>query len=297
MKTLDRITWRDGQALEARDLRDDERNNAILRHLHIRYLHRTWGVVEGLGVIITSISTAFVQPGYAIDIEGRELLLPDGKLIAAPVNVAAGTTMYLVISHAGHAGKHCGCAEEPHINPAVLCPDVPRLRTTALPATRQPIIEGVIAWKTVRQVRLGEDVLLARVLVANGQFASPADTSVQRHAASLAQPRIWSDVTQVGQTGWRNSSSKLAAIEATVDTSDAGFTATPAYSTRVLPRIGLATSYVKSASATNFTLVLQPVPVSSDANPQFKAAAVENIGLVIAWFAVELPATNQGVKG
>jgi hypothetical protein len=296
MKNLDRITWRDGQVLEARDLRDDERNQATLRHLHIRYLHRTWGVVEGLGVIIANISTAFVQPGYAIDIEGRELLFPDGKLIAAPVNIAAGTTMYLVISHAAE-GKHCGCADEPHVDLTVLCTDVPVLSSNAGPRTRQPVIQGVVSWKTVRQVHVGEDVLLARVLVGNNGFASPADTSVQRHATSMAQPRLWSDMTQAGQTGWRDGSSKLGAIEATVDTSDAGFAETPAYFARVLPRIGLSTSYVKSASANSFTLVLQPVPVSSDPNPQFKASAVQNVGLVIAWIAVELPATNEGVKG
>ena len=277
---LDRITWRDGQLLASRDLTDGQRTSQRLRHLHIHYLHRTWGVVEGLGVTIVSGSRAAIAPGYAIDVEGRELLLPLPATLAAPPNITVATTMYLVISHAAPQPETCGCEETPSIDLATLCPGV-----------RNPVppLEAPLAWKTVNQVRPGQDLLLARVLVLGGQFASGVDTSVQRHAASLAQPRLWCDVTPAGTTGWTDASSGgFTSIRATVDTSDAGFLATPAYFARVAPAAGLATSYVESAGAASFTLVARPIL------PRFTAAAAENAGLVIVWLAIEFGSPGQG---
>lgn len=289
-RPLDRITWRDGQLLTSRDLKDDEHNSDRLRHLHIRYLHRTWGVVEGLSVTIAGGSTAIVSAGYALDIEGRELLLPRGTAIAAPANITASTTMYVVISHKGAHAAHCGCTETPEIDLTTLCPGA---------TMAQAVVQATLTWKTVNEVRPGPDVLLARVLVANGQFTSGADTSVQRHAASMAQPWMWSDVTQTGQTGWRDATSKSSvAIQATIDTSDAGFTATPAYFARVVPAYGLSAAYVTDAGADSFTVVLPPVPISSlstaAAAGRFTPAAAESAGLAVAWFAIELPPLNSG---
>src|SRR5580698_8667996 len=94
---LQRVTWRDGQTLLSRDLRDDRSYTDRLRHLHIRYQHKTWGVVEGLNVGAVA-GWAVVTPGYALDKEGRELLLQSLTRVAAPANVVASTTMYLAIS-------------------------------------------------------------------------------------------------------------------------------------------------------------------------------------------------------
>jgi hypothetical protein len=276
---LDRITWRDGQLLTARDLRDDERASNHLRHLHIHYLHRTWGVVEGLGVTILFGSIATVAPGYALDVEGHELLLASETAMLAPQNITVATTMYLVISHAAPQQEHCECVETPAIDLATLCPGV---------QNPVPLIEAALAWKKVNEVRPGHDVLLARVLVANGQFASGADTSLQRHAESLAQPRLWADVTTTGRTGWTDASSgNFDTIQATVDTSDAGFLATPAYFARVTPAAGLLTFFIESASATAFKVVARPI------HSRFSAAAAEKAGLVIVWQGIEFGSPGQ----
>ena len=66
---LERITWRDGQTLLSRDLHDDQHYADRLRHLHIRYLHRTWGVVEGFEVFALA-RRGVIGPGYAIDGDG-----------------------------------------------------------------------------------------------------------------------------------------------------------------------------------------------------------------------------------
>jgi hypothetical protein len=288
---LDRITWRDGQLLTSRDLNDDERSNDRLRHLHIRYLHRTWGVVEGLSVTILSGSVAIVSPGYALDGEGRELLLPKASRVPVPQGVSVATTMYLVISYDAAQPAHCGCVETPAVDLVTLCP-----------GAENPVllIEGALSFKTVHEVRYGRDVLLARLLVSNGRFIGEADMSVQRHAASMAQPRVWSDVTQAGQTGWTDASGAgFQSIQATVDTSDSGFLDTPAYFVRVTPASGLMTSFIALASAASFTLVARPISESAFStrlaavNDGFSAVAAEKAGLAIAWLAIELPSAGQ----
>ena len=47
---FERVTYRRGQRLEARDLHDDHRRDARLRELHVRHLHDTWGIALGFEV-------------------------------------------------------------------------------------------------------------------------------------------------------------------------------------------------------------------------------------------------------
>jgi hypothetical protein len=264
---LDRLVWLDGQVLASRDLRDDQHTSDRLRHLHIHYLHKTWGVVEGLNVLSISSAGVIVGPGYALDIEGRELLLPKAKAFAAPQNITASTTMYLVISK----GSATACCSAP--DPSQLCPGV---------AATITIEEGELSWKTVNQVRWGYDVLLARVLIQNGKTASAVDTSVQRRAATLAQPRMWSDTTQQGQTGWTDGPvSSLVEIDANVDTSNAGFLATPLYFAYLTGTSQAASGYISSTSATSFTFVVREAPGLNT-----NAAAAESAGWTIAWLAI-----------
>jgi hypothetical protein len=272
---LTRVTWRDGQTLTARDLRDDQNYGDRLRHLHIRYLHKTWGVVEGLNVIAAGTAAVAVSSGYALDIAGRELLLPTVTRVAAPANIAASTTMYLVVSrNAPSAG--CGAA-----------PDLAALR----PGVRDPVpLEaGALSWKTVTEVRLGEDVLLARVLIASGNLASAVDTSVQRRAATLKQPRIWSDETTQGQTGWTDSmANRWPEMQATVDTSAAGFVIAPAYFARLAGTSQAAPGFIRSAGPSSFTFVVR-VDQALTPGTADNAARAEGSGWTIVWLAVELP--------
>lgn len=271
---FERLAWRDGQVLASRDLRDDAALNDRLRHLHIRYLHRTWGVVVGLDATVAS-GEAAVAAGYALDIEGCELLLATKVAVPVP-NIAASTTMYLVISRGPAA---TGCA--PAVNLSVLCPGV------ADPAA---IESGIISWKTVAEVVLGRDVLLGRALVAGGKLTSAIDTSIRRRAATLRRPFIWSDSTSSGQTGWTTrQSTEIPEIEATVDTSAAGFISTPAYFARLAGASHLAMGYVDSASASNFTFVVRSTQALTPGSGQagFEAANAESSGWTIAWLAVQ----------
>lgn len=270
---LERITWRDGQMLASRDMRDDERYNERLRQLHIRYLHKTWGVVEGLNVIAASTTEVVVTRGYALDADGHELLLPTVAHLATPASKTASTTMYLVIS-ADTEVPACGAP----LDLSTLCPGV----TNPI-----PLQASKLSWKTVNEVRTGLDVLLARALIAGGSLASPINTSVRRRVRSLAQPRMWSDATQPGSTGWTDfMTTPYRNIYANVDTSSAGFIVTPAY----FPRLGgtsqPAASYILSAGPSSFTFAVQP---AYEAGNTPVAPVAENEGWIVEWFAVELP--------
>ena len=190
---FERIAWRDGQLLASRDLRDDQRYGDRLRHLHIRYQHKTWGVVEGLEVAAVGTSGVAVNPGYALDIEGRELLLPVLARVATPADIAASTTMYLVISQS--AGS-TACAAPPDL--ATLCPGI---------RNPIPIEQGRLSWKTVTQVRPGTTFYWRASLIA-GEFwrarlTPPCSAARPAWLSSEYGPMSRSRARQAGPMGSR----------------------------------------------------------------------------------------------
>jgi hypothetical protein len=274
---IERITWRDGQDLDSRDLRDSQSNAERFRHLHIHYQHKTWGVVEGLNVVALRPSMAGVTQGYALDIEGAEMLVPTLTPVPVPENITTATTMYLVISRNGGAST-CSCESSAAPDLTTLCPGI----TSSVSLWR-----GTLSWKTLNEVRVGLDVLLARAVVADGMLASKIDTSIQRRAATMAQSRIWSDATQAGQTGWIDGTeAQVPTVSATVDTSDAGFVAIPVYFAWLTGTFGPIEGFISTASATSFTFVLQQAVTTSTL--ELSAATANSDGWTIQWFAVEL---------
>jgi len=272
---LERLLWRDGQRLIAGDLRNDMRTADRLRALHIRYIHRTWGVVEGLEVASNPFDPAIVDAGVALNGEGYLLLLP--KITAAPdlPKLPQTATLYLVLSPESAGG--CGC-ESAALDLSTLC-----LGAT----TTQAHVQATLAWKTVGEVARGRDVLLARVLVTAGKITSAIDTTIQTRAVTMRQQRIWSDTTVPGQTGWTDSASKiLPGIQVNVDTSDAGFLATPTYIAQISGGATLAEQSIASADNTGFTLQLY-FPGSSLGADAPDAAKAESSGWTVTWFAVQ----------
>lgn len=271
--TFDRITWRDGQTLSAADLSTEQSEADRLRRLHIRYLHGVWGVVEGLSVAADGPAAVQVAPGYALDAAGAMLLWPQADAIAAPTGIAQAATLYLVISRPEEAV--CGCEAGPR-------------RFDCSEGRADRIERGVLSWKTVRQVRPGADVLLARGLVSGGRIGD-IDASVQRRAASLNQPGLWSDATLAGQTGWTDATrSGVPFIEADIDASQAGFLATPVYSARLLGAPYGAAGFISAAAAQGFSFAVRLEAGASEL--QIGAARAEQAGWTVAWLAVEVTA-------
>jgi hypothetical protein len=275
---LQRITWRDGQVLLSRDLRDDVHSDERFHHLHIRYQHKTWGVVAGLQVVPLGTGAVLVEPGYALDMNGCELLRPQAMRVPLPANITVSTTMYLVLSGGARLPT---CATTPDLD--ALCPG-------AMNAT--PIEAGDLEWKTVTEVRPGGDILLARMLFAGGQLASAVDTSIQRRAVTAFRPRTWSDATQRGQTGWIDvKGAKMREIQAVIDTSNAGFIATPAYFAYLSGGAPVAGAFIAAAVPTSFTFVVRVSSAGARAT-KVNAAQAESAGWTVAWFAVDLPSKH-----
>jgi hypothetical protein len=274
---LQRITWRDGQVLLSSDLRDDVHSDERFRRLHIRYQHKTWGVVAGLQVVPLGTGAVLVGSGYAVDFSGRELLRPHAIQVPIPANITVSTTMYLVLSG---GVRPPSCAKTPDLD--ALC-----LGTTSA----IPLEEGDLEWKTVTEVRPGADVLLARMLIAGGHLASAIDTSIQRRAATADRPRTWSDVTQPGQTGWIDvKGAKVREIQAAIDTSNAGFIATPAYFAS-LAGGPPAEAFISTASPSSFTFVVRVSGAGVQAT-KVNAARAESSGWTVSWLAVDLPSKH-----
>ncbi|WP_020476537.1 hypothetical protein [Zavarzinella formosa] len=83
--------FRDIQSLSAQDLNDVQETVRELQSLHNRTLH-DWGVAEGCAVLpLPDRRGVLVQPGYVLDVEGRELIVSDQIQLDVPAQkVASG---------------------------------------------------------------------------------------------------------------------------------------------------------------------------------------------------------------
>jgi len=211
LKTLgERIAYRDGQMLAAQDLGDEKNIDDGLRWLHVRALHRTWGVVFGYEVKGTVGDNAVtVSPGYALDVEGREIILSSS--VSIPVPAVTGIAYYvLTLNYAPDKPACCSLA------------------VSQVSSDERPLFR----WQAPQSVRFGIQVPLVTVTVSNGQIQSTLDFRVRRYASRLVGPHIVAGSTEPGRTGWNLQkfvSGPPGALNLTVDTSAAGFTKTPSY--------------------------------------------------------------------
>jgi hypothetical protein len=209
---FDRITYRSGQLLTARDLRDDAQRDARLRWLHTTYLHETWGIALGLEVHKASAEgrALVVGPGYAVDDVGRDILLADGVSLTVP-DVTGPQALVLVAGYLEDAAFRA----QPDL--AALC-----LGGGLDPRHERPSF----SWLRPEDVRFGPQVPLVQIIVANGAVQGSLDLRVRRNARPLVRPHMGTGATEPGRTGWRP---WTMGIEVEVDTSEAGFTKNPYY--------------------------------------------------------------------
>jgi hypothetical protein len=223
---FERVTYRRGQRLDARDLRDDQRRDARLRELHVRHLHDTWGIA--LGFEVTSVSDSrsgasreatgiLVGPGYAIDERGRDLLLPESVRPALP---SADGRFVLMVAY-----REDKDFQDPSGLPVHCFGDGLDLRTERVR----------FAWRTPDEVRFGPEVPVVQITVANGAMNGAPDVRVRRYTQPFVRPHIDVRVTDEGRSGWRDwvegapSAQQGLGLELDVDTSEAGFLRTPFY--------------------------------------------------------------------
>jgi hypothetical protein len=209
----ERIVHRDGELFAARDLNDEERRDDLLRWLHVRYFHRTWGIARGFEVQAASGDSAVVVgPGYAVDSEGREIL--SSRAVVVPIPRAGGPANYvLTVSYSERAASQC-CS--------------PASSLVAQNEDEHPLY----MWRAPQNVVFGPQVPLVNVKASAGQIQGSLDFRVRRWADRLVRPHIAFGSTEPGRTGWNSQQlvgGPPGALNLTVDTSAAGFTQTPSY--------------------------------------------------------------------
>ncbi len=228
---LSRVTFFDGQRLEAADLNGASDVQRQFRWLHNRSLHN-WGI--GLGYAVEGSKgdrQVTVSPGYAVDCRGRELILtrPLTKPVPARADDGHGSAavFYLVAAYPDDTqltalerrDGDCGAG------------GAVRYREQAS-----------IYWKPQDDSVIGGmEIVLAQAKVQNCQLAALLSTDQRRYARPPQQPYIAAGESPIGSTAWevwRSDATPTAAsvnlgVLARVDTSGARFGTAPEYQARV----------------------------------------------------------------
>ena len=225
---LERIRYREGQLLAARDLQDDKDFQALLRWMHTRFLHNTWGLALGLDAELVELGDSSkvvrVSPGLAYDGYGREILLTQSIEVDVPM-AGGDEDFYLVIRYK--------VDDEFPRKPDVVAVCLPEETD---PKQERPIFhplkeQPVFFWKRRDSVRLGEEVPLACWCFDEPSGQMVFDPGVRRNARPLIRPHIGWGATKPGQTSWEEwkLNNVVIGFQVIVDTSEAGFTQTPCY--------------------------------------------------------------------
>ncbi len=221
--------FRDGQRLQTADLNDLQETVRKLQRLHNRALH-DWGVIEGCAVAATTDRRGVrVQPGTALDVAGRELVVPDELRLGVPaqkvIDGPSGAKQWWVTAAYRDA-------------PAPRDTD-PSRRMQGEPFRRLPV--AAVRWRDPDanehddRLEPGYDVILATVVIDNGEVQSVVSTG-RRSAVPPKRPHI-----SAGRSGpasrlvhekW-SESIRTFEFEIEIDTSAGGFVTTPSYTIQV----------------------------------------------------------------
>lgn len=274
-----------GQQLTAEDLADLSLANRELRWLHNRALH-SWGIGVGLeakGERGDSVVT--IEPGYAIDCLGREIILATPQNRAVPAVAGQGgaeAIFYLVIAYKDDADQQV-VEKRPGV-----CQPGGSVRLGEDP---------LLGWRLPNDLQEGRDIVLARANIQNCRLSRPLSLAERRNARPSQQPYIYGGQTGSQDTPWQEwlANGKRLGVWAQVDTSIARFHTQPVYMAHVVGEravmeqmaqvllIGLAA--VVDPAPDHFTLqVLVP---NIDQIPNDLLAALKRLNWYVVWMGVE----------
>jgi hypothetical protein len=280
---LERIVFYSGELLTAHDLTTLDGNNRELRWLHNRSLHN-WGIGFGLDVQGSRGDTSVtVNPGYAVDSFGREIIL--SSPVQQPIPAVSGpATYYLVANYVDDANEP---VEEQRS--ATACAPGGAVRLSNAPA---------ILWKGSNQLIFGTDVVLAQVVIQNCVLSQAPSAAVRRYATCGSPFFIRAGqltAQDIAWTPWTPAGMKFG-FTAAIDTSAAQFQSTPRYMAQITGSrssgdtviIDLVT--VAGESPTGFTLQVA-LPSLPGANPVVDVngwkSLIGSLGWTISWIGVE----------
>jgi hypothetical protein len=243
----ERIKFFNGQRLFASDLQDVEQFNREMRWLHNESLHQP-GVASGYAVSGNKDDREVtIQPGYAIDARGREIVLTQPEVLQVPpvAGDGAGNPVYydLTVSYPSDLllketeTRDGICASRSAVRlreKPVFC--WVELVSTSNVFGAKAIAEGRQAKIAAlnEQVERGLRIRLARAEVLNCKLNQPLSVAHRRNAKPPSQPFIWAGRTR-NNLQWNPRVSGFAIeVTARVDTSGARFRTPPRYFANVI---------------------------------------------------------------
>jgi hypothetical protein len=285
---LERVLFFPGELLTADDLTALDCNNRALRWLHNRTLHN-WGIGYGLDVHGSRGDTSVtVNPGYANDIDGREIILSSPLVQPIPA-VPGPASYYLVANYVDDADEP---AEEQRS--ATACSPGGAVRLSNAPA---------ILWKTVAQLNSGIDVVLGQASIQNCVLSASVGTAVRRYAGATPKFSVAAGQIAAQDVHWASWKVGTANVgfTAPIDTSAAKFGSAPGYTAQIAgsrssssPAVVIADFVsVKDASPTGFTLQVALPDLGSGINtsaitdPTGGPKLMVKLGWVVSWMGVE----------
>jgi hypothetical protein len=249
---LERLQFFDGQRLFASDLQGPDEFNREMRWLHNRSLHQP-GIGSGYAVNGKKGDREVqIGAGYAIDAEGREIVLIETLVVAVPPvagDVAGAPMIYdLTVSYPDDSDLEVTETREGVCLPrgVVRRREVPVFCWVRLDANGQPVDPQL-----KQEVLAGMKLVLARAEVLNCQLDKDLSIAQRRNARPPRQPYIVCGEAQ--PTEWRlfrlNEEGEAPGgiatgqfigpfisafgLTAEIDTSSALFQTTPSYSARI----------------------------------------------------------------
>lgn len=239
---VERSTFFNGQRLFASDLQGVEEFNRQMRWLHNQSLHQP-GIGAGFAVSgAKGDREVSIQPGYAIDSAGREIVLTDATVLAVPPvagdDFGAPVFFDLTVSYPDERALNVAETREGVCGAptgAIRLRETPvfcwvRLGPAPDRLPRDPILRDA--------VQGGTQLRLARAQVFNCKLEQPLSLAQRRNARPAAQPYVASGTTD--EVDWSVPSAEAGAsgfgvqLVAKVDTTEAAFRTTPCYSAQLM---------------------------------------------------------------
>jgi len=264
---LGRPAFFNGQRLTAADLAAVHDYDRQLRWLHNRSLHQ-WGVVDGFETRVSDDRRSVtVQPGYALDCHGRDLVMSQAVTLPIPA-VAGSRRYYLTIAY----------AEDEQL----------------AAETRTGIGAGVGAVRRIEDVKVrwqdpsdtvqetgylrGEDLVLATIDVQNCRLIGDISPVNRQSATPSQQPYIAFGQTTPGETIWElfpNSENPVGVMTKVV-TTNAGFRKTPTYFAYV---VGVRLFELSSSPENDVIVIDGQVHLAELKASQFELRIVLSLGV------------------
>lgn len=245
-KFNERIRFFDGQRLFASDLQDLEQFNRQMRWLHNQSLHQP-GVASGYAVSGKKDDRQVtIQPGYAIDSSGREIILTEPVVLQVPPVASddAGRPVYydLVVSYPADGDLKevetrdgvCVSRRAVRLREAPVFCWIELVPTDDPPGARALLVDRKSRLGDLNgQIERGERIRLARAEVLDCKLNQPLSVTERRNARPSAQPYLFAGRTD--STKWNALVSTFGITLTTeVDTSPANFRTVPRYVTHAV---------------------------------------------------------------